>query len=40
MIALSVLHFKNEKIHPAYVSKLDLNREKLVIILMIPNIEV
>ena len=31
---------KTKKIHPAYVSKLDLNREKLVIILMIPNIEV
>ena len=36
-IALNVLYAKKEKIYPAYVSKYNLNREKQVILLMIPN---
>ena len=36
-IALNVLYAKKEKIYPAYVSKDNLNREKQVILLMIPN---
>ena len=36
-IALNVLYAKQEKIHPAYVSKHNLNREKQVIVLMISN---
>ena len=38
-IALNVLYTKNEKMYPAYVSKHNLNREKQVILLMIPNEE-
>ena len=36
-IALNVLYAKKEKIYPAYVSKHNSNREKQVILLMIPN---
>ena len=36
-IALNVLYAKKEKIYPAYVSKNNSNREKQVILLMIPN---
>ena len=37
-ITLNVLHAtKKEKIYPAYVSKHNSNREKQVILLMIPN---
>ena len=36
-IALNVLYAKKEKVYPAYVSKHNLNREKQVILLMIPN---
>ena len=36
-IALKVLHAKKEKIYLAYVSKNNLNSEKQVILLMIPN---
>ena len=36
-IALNVLHAKKEIIYPAYVSKHNWNREKQVILLMIPN---
>ena len=36
-IALNVLYTKKEKIPPAYVSKHNSNREKQVILLMIPN---
>ena len=35
--ALNILYAKIEKIYPAYVSKQNRNREKQVIILMIPN---
>ena len=35
--ALNVLYAKKEKIYPDYRSKHNLNREKQVIILMIPN---
>ena len=39
-ISLNVLHAKKEKIiYPAHVSKHNSNREKLVILLMIPNAE-
>ena len=38
-IALNVLYVKNKKICPAFVSKDNLNREKQVIFLMIPNRE-
>ena len=38
-ISLNVLYAKQEKIYPAYVSKHNSNREKQVIILMIPNEE-
>ena len=34
---LNVLYTKKEKIYPAYVSKHNSNREKQVILLMIPN---
>ena len=37
MIALNALHAKNERIFPGYVSKHNSNREKQVILLMIPN---
>ena len=36
-IALSVLYTKKEKIYPAYASKHNWNREKQVILLIIPN---
>ena len=36
-VALNVLYGKKEKIYPAFVSKHNSNREKKVIILMIPN---
>ena len=36
-IALNVLYTKKEKIYPAYISKINSNREKQVILLMIPN---
>ena len=36
-IALNVLYAKKENIYPAYVSKHISNREKKVILLMIPN---
>ena len=36
-IALNVLHVKNYKVHPAYVSKHNSNHEKQVILLMISN---
>ena len=36
-IALNVLYAKKEKIYPADVSKYNSNREKQVILLMIPN---
>ena len=36
-IALNVLYDKKEDIYPAYVSKHNSNREKQVILLMIPN---
>ena len=36
-ITINVLHAKKEKIYFAYVSKHNLNREKQVILLMIPN---
>ena len=36
-IALNVLHVKKEKTCPAYVSKHNSNRDKQVILLMIPN---
>ena len=36
-IALNVSYGKKEKIYPAYVSKHNSNREKQVILLMIPN---
>ena len=36
-IALNVLYAKKENIYPAYVSKHNSNREKQVILLMIPN---
>ena len=35
--ALNVLYAKKEKMYPDYRSKHNLNREKQVIILMIPN---
>ena len=38
-IALNVFYAKKEKIYPAYVSKHNSNREKQVILLMIPNEE-
>ena len=38
-ITRNVLHARKEKIYPAYVSKHDLNCEKQVIILTIPNEE-
>ena len=38
-VALNVLSAKKEKIYPAYVSKHNSNREKQVILLMIPNEE-
>ena len=38
-IVLNVLYTKIEKIYPAYVSKHNANREKQVILLMIPNRE-
>ena len=36
-LPLNVLYAKKEKVYPGYVSKHDSNREKQVIILMIPN---
>ena len=39
-IALNVLYAKKEKIYPGYVSEHNLNREKQIILLMIPNKEV
>ena len=36
-IALNVLHLKEEKIYPPYVSKNNSNCEKQVILSMIPN---
>ena len=36
-IALNVLYAKKENVYPAYVSKHNSNREKHVILLMIPN---
>ena len=36
-IALNVLYTKKEKLHPAYISKHNSNREKQVILLMILN---
>ena len=36
-IILNILFAKKEKIHPAYFSKHNLNREKQVILLMILN---
>ena len=36
-IAPNVLYVKKEKIYPAYVSKHNSNREKQVVLLMIPN---
>ena len=36
-IALNVLHAKKEKIYPTYVSKHNSNREKQVILLIIPS---
>ena len=39
-IALNVLHAKKEKIYPPKFSKHNSNREKQVILLMIPNVEV
>ena len=36
-IALNVLYVKKEKIYPAYVSKHNSNRERQVILLMIPD---
>ena len=36
-IALKILFAKNEKLHPSYVSKNNLNHEKQVILLMMPN---
>ena len=38
-IALNVLYAKKEKLYPAYVSKPNSNREKQVILLMVPNKE-
>ena len=38
-ITLNVLHAKREKLNPVYVSKHNSNREKQVILLMIPNEE-
>ena len=38
-IAFTVLYAKKEKMYPAYVSKHSSNREKQVILLMIPNRE-
>ena len=38
-IALNVLYSKKEDVYPAYVSKHNSNREKQVILLMIPNEE-
>ena len=38
-IALNVLYANKEKIYSAYVSKQNSNREKQVILLMIPNEE-
>ena len=38
-IALNVLYANKEKIYSAYVSKQNSNREKKVILLMIPNEE-
>ena len=39
-IVLNVLYAKKEKMYPAYVSKINSNREKQVILLMIQNVEV
>ena len=39
-IALNVLYAKKEKIHPAYISKHNSNREKQVILLMVSNGEI
>ena len=36
-IAVNVLYAKKEKIYPAYVLKQKSNREKQIILLMIPN---
>ena len=36
-ITLNVLYVKKEKIYPAYVSKHNSNRERQVVLLMIPN---
>ena len=38
-IAFNILYVKNEKIHPAYVSKHNSNPEKKIILLMILNAE-
>ena len=38
-IALNVLYAKKEKIYPAYVAKHNSNREKQIILIMIPNEE-
>ena len=38
-IALNVLYLKRKKLYPAYVSKHNSDRQKQVIILMIPNEE-
>ena len=36
-VALNVFYAKKGKIHPVFVSKLDSNRKREVIVLMIPN---
>ena len=38
-IALNILYIKEKEICPAYISKINLNREKQIIMLMIPNDE-
>ena len=38
-IALNVLYAKKEQIYPAYVAKHNSNREKQIILIMIPNEE-
>ena len=38
-IALNILYIKEKQTYPAYISKIDSNCEKHVILLMVPNKE-
>ena len=39
MIALNILYIKEKEVCPAYISKINLNWKKQIILLMIPNEE-